>query len=448
MLISLALTMVVFLEMREQPYELLDQELGTEAKTLAVQIAEHDATAGAAQKNSGIIESRYWVRILDKNLKPVFWSGLSEKADLPLYDKGDDGYTVRMDELEKPPSNSRNGNGETSFRVRAVPVRIHGGDYLVQIARPVGLLDEEMSELVTALCTGLAVSFFLLGLVSYYVAGKIVQPISNINRLTKEINEKTLERRIPLGKSRDEIFELSESLNGMFDRLNLSFRRQKEFLANASHELKSPTSMLRLFFEEAARREDLPESFRPQLLQQGKNALRMERLSKTLLELSALELAPSIGKEIISISEIIQDLLENFSVVFRKKGIQVQVEVPEGLSLAGDKGMIRRMLINLLDNAVKYNNENGEIHVLCERKNGFVNLSVFNTGPGIPTDELNKVFEQFHRVEKSRSIKYGGAGLGLSIVRQIIHLHGGRIRMESQYGQWARVRVALPETIA
>ncbi|MBI9077592.1 MAG: HAMP domain-containing histidine kinase [Desulfatibacillum sp.] len=442
---SLVSSLVVFMEMREQPFELLDQELGSTAQAIASQITmDNNCLIDGNTLTPGIPGTRYWIKVLDTTLKPVCQSGVSGLGDIPLYDKGDDGYTVQVRLAENSLSPDQENDEEVPFRVRAVPVQIRGTDHIVQIAKPIEGLEDEISELVVALVTGLFVSFAFLCVLSNYVAGKIVKPISDINRLSKEINERTLEKRIPMGKCRDEIYELSQSLNSMFDRLQFSFRRQKEFLASASHELKSPTAMLKLFFEEAARQECLPESFRKDLMQQSKNALRMERLAKTLLELSALELAPSVDKDLFSLTQLIQDLLEDFSVVFRANNMQVSLDSPENLKISGDRNKIRRMLINLLDNAVKYNDENGEIKIEAFPKNNAVHLSVFNTGPGIPEDELVNVFDQFHRVEKSRSMQYGGAGLGLSIVRQIVQLHGGHVRMESQSGQWARVHVTFP----
>lgn len=442
---SLVLSFVVFMEMREQPFEVLDQELDSAAKAIAGRLAvENDGPENENTGASALRESRYWLRVLDDNLKPIYRSDLSGRVDIPLYDKKDDGYTVTLNIAGGLPSTGEGGDKGVPFRVRVVSARIKGANYLIQIAKPIEELEEEISDLLIALFTGLSVSLVVLTIFSYFVAGRIVRPISEINSLSREINEKTLGKRIPLGKSRDEIYELSDSLNHMFDRLQFSFSRQKEFLANASHELKSPTAMLRLFFEESAQRQDLPETFRRELMQQGGNALRMERLSKALLELSALELAPSLEKEIFSLTQLIEGLLEDFSVVFRVKNMRVRLDSPENLPLAGDRNKIRRMLINFIDNAVKYNDEKGEIQIWAGMENDSVHLSVFNTGPGIPADELEKVFDQFHRVEKSRSVQYGGAGLGLSIARQIVSLHGGRIWIESKPGEWARVHVVLP----
>ena len=123
---------------------------------------------------------------------------------------------------------------------RVIPIDSPNAHYLIQIAKPVENLEEETFDLLTAIGIGLAVSTVLLAGLSYVLAGRIVKPIAAINRIARDINENTLEKRIPLGKSRDEIQELAGCLNQMFDRLQYSFARQKRFIADASHELKSP----------------------------------------------------------------------------------------------------------------------------------------------------------------------------------------------------------------
>ena len=443
---SLMLCLVVFMEMREQPLEIIDSQLKASAESVVRQITLAQKSLEDKKDAVMLISSwHYWLKIYDHNLHVVYQSNMSGIVDIPLYIyNGEKTYNFNTYIPRERIDLHQDDEDEVTFRVRTFAKTISGLQYLIQIARPMEDLEEEGFDLLASIGTGLAVSTLLLVFLSYVLAGRIVRPISKINSLSREINEKTLEKRIPLGKSRDEIYELSESLNRMFDRLQLSFSTQKEFLASASHELKSPSAMLRLFFEESAQRLDLPEAFRRELMQQGGNALRMERLSKALLELSALELAPFLEIELFHLTQLMEGLLEDFSVVFRANNMMVRLNSPKNLMLAGDKNKIRRLLINLIDNAVKYNNEKGEIEIVAGMESGAVQIAVFNTGPGIPADELEKVFDQFHRVEKSRSVQYGGAGLGLAIARQIVSLHGGRIWIESKPGEWTRVHVVLP----
>jgi signal transduction histidine kinase len=272
----------------------------------------------------------------------------------------------------------------------------------------------------------------------------VLKPIGIIDRLARQVNDKNLSVRIPLNKSRDELYRLSKSLNRMFNRLEYSFETQKEFVASAAHELKSPLATLQLSMEDCIQHSDLPDSLRPQLSRQTDIVRRMIRLVKNLLDLSALELKECLDLKEINLAELLKSVLDEYEVVFSAKKIDVQDDIPPKLEVNGDRDNLQRAIINLIDNAVKYNQEGGQIKLKAVAKNKGAHLSFFNTGTGIPPKDLNRVFLQFYRVEKSRSAEYGGAGLGLSIVKRIIELHGGRIDIESRPSAWTCVNVYLP----
>jgi len=316
--------------------------------------------------------------------------------------------------------------------------------YIIQIAKPLDQLQDEVTDLVQIIALGLLVTTLLLILLSYGVAGRILKPIGVINRMARDISDRTLDRRIPLGKSRDELYELSGSLNRMFDRLQYSFDKQKQFIADASHELKSPITLFMLFMERALHRKDLPGSFKQRLMHQGNILRRMSRLVKNLLDLSALELKRNIDLKEVSLPSLLKSVLGDYEDVFAAKKIIVDMDIPENLAVRGDKDELQRVLINLVDNAIKYNRDGGEIRIKASKADQRVRLSLFNTGRGIPKADLDKVFEQFYRVEKSRSLRYGGSGLGLTIVKRIVELHGGTLEIESEPGAWTRVNVTLP----
>ena len=448
LLTSVLLSLLAFLEMREQLFRILDSDLRSRAAALAERLSKEQRPLGAEWVNAlSFRTNEYWIKVYSQDLRPVYQSDLSTVVDLPLYsNRGNHGYTVRAFLSRQSGQLFQDKrDDEVPFRVRVIEAQIGGVPYLIQIARPMEKLQEEIAELQAGLGMGLAGSTALLVILSYVFAGRILKPVADINRLTKEINEHSLEKRIPIGASHDELNELSATLNRMFDRLQYSFSRLKQFLANASHELNSPVAMLRLFFDEATQRQDLPEAFQHQLTSQSQHVLRMDRLVKNLLQLSVLELEDSLRPEEFSLKDLVQSVLEDFSLVLTEAKIHLETHLPANLNMIGDKDKIRRMLINILDNAIKYNVENGEINLELTQKENFVRISLFNTGPGIPKDEQEKVFEQFYRVEKSRSLHYGGAGLGLAIVKQIVRLHHGMVSVESEPGAWTRIDVTLPQ---
>lgn len=446
---SLVFSLVVFWEMREQPLRIMDSQLKATAVAVAIELAKvQTPQAGGPEVMLPLSSEHYWIRVYDHNRHTVYQSALSKVVDLPLYGgKGEDGYMVSAYVPRKRADLHQDDDGEVAFRVRTVAAYISGKPYLIQIAKPVEDLEDETLDLLAAIGIGLAVSAALLLGLSYVLAGRIIKPISAINRLARDINENTLQQRIPLGKSRDELHELADCLNRMFDRLQLSFARQKQFLAAASHELKSPIAILRLFFDEANQRSDLSDDLHQQLNNQGRNVLRMDRLVRTLLELSALEIRASLTLELFNITDLARLVLQDFAPLMERAGIKLESEMPQQLLIRGDYERIRRALINILDNAVKYNAEQGRIQFKIAGKKGWLHLSLYNTGPGIPKEDLPKVFDQFYRVDKSRSTQLGGTGLGLSIVREIVRLHEGSIAIDSQQGLWTRVDIYLPQRL-
>ena len=239
-----------------------------------------------------------------------------------------------------------------------------------------------------------------------------------------------MEQRIPIGKSRDELSVLAGSLNGMFDRLQHSFDRQKEFVGNAAHELKSPLTVLMLGLEEMLARENT-ESMQRGLLRHQQILQRLSKLVRNLLEISRLEQHASAKFETLNLNTLIFHVLDEFRDIIQMKNIKVETQL-ETFDFLGDSEKILRMLINLIDNAIKYNSDdNGYISITTQKTRGTVQLVIANRGQIIPPVALPKIFDQFFRVEQSRSAAYGGVGLGLTIVRHIIELHHGTVAVTS-----------------
>lgn len=443
---SLVFSLAVYLEMREQPLELLDAQLAAMADGLSRQLAADGRFFGDGQGVRLLLASEQdWVKVYDQRMRLLFQSSLAEMVELPFAPEGeDDGRTLTVRLPEKRSFLSHGKKDRVAFRVLVESRQIAGHHWLFQLARPIHRLDDELGDLLAAMAAGLLVSTLLLLVVSYVLAGRIVRPIALITRRAREINADTLEKRIPVGASDDELAQLSRCMNQMFDRLQHSFDRQKQYLSDASHELKSPLTMLRIFFEDAASHHQLPADFQQQLEAQRRNVRRMERLVKTMLELSLLEVRNSCHREPLDLTGLLASVIEDFEPLLEKERLRLVSRLPSRLDIRGDRDALRRVMINILDNAVKYNRADGLIEIDAARNGNRIRISVLNTGPGVPAAELEKVFEQFYRVEKSRSLEYGGAGLGLAMVEKIVRMHGGVVRMESREGEWAKIILELP----
>ena len=451
-LVSLVLSAIIFFEMLEQPYDLLDKQLDDEARILIQRVKQTPAAGKKKRfdlKLPAVLENNY-IRIFDPGKNIWFQTSLARQIRLPLEGTRQGSYTVNTTiPISRIRSTGDSGDpqddtDQLAIRMKAFSLSVDGRPVVLQIGKPIEKLDEEITDLLWILGSGLFMAAVLLLLIGYAVAGKILQPINTINRLAREISDQTLDQRIPLCRSRDELYTLSESLNRMFDRLQHSFERQKEFIANASHELKSPLTLLQLSTEEIVQDPGIPPALRDRVQHHLDTLHRMRRLINNLLELSVLESKAGVDAVPVDLPTLIASVLRDFKPAFRVRRLAVQVAAPRHLDVEIDRQKMRRVLVNLMDNALKYSPEGGCIELALGAENGSCRLSFFNTGEGVPREDLDRVFDQFYRVEKSRSLQHGGSGLGLTIVKRIIELHGGRIAMHSQEGRGTRVEIHLP----
>ena len=446
-LASLAFSLIVFVEMLELPNDLINAELESVVSALAVQGDALVSSEKTLQPDSLRLDiSRYWIKVFDSNGRLLYQSDLARLVDLPLR-LDERSYICEKNIPQEQIVLNQDADGEVVFKVRNIKIPLRGKEVTFLVAKPIEFLEEEIVELGKIFGLGLLCTILLLVFLSFNIAGRILKPVNVINRHAEEINSKTLNQRIPLGRSRDELYTLTGSLNHMFDRLQHSFARQKEFVANASHELKSPITLLLLFMEEAGQREDLPEPFKQKLTRQTDILHRMGRMVKNLLNLSALELKDFLEVEECVLPEMLDGILTEYQEVLAGQGITIEKHCPAGLRFMADHDTMHRALVNLIDNASRYNCENGRIVINARRqKKDNILLTIANTGQLISPDERLRVFDQFYRVEKSRSRELGGSGLGLAIVKRIIELHKGRIEIVAGPSDLTTFQITLPSS--
>ena len=444
---SLAFSIAVFFELVEQPFEILDAELESDAQRAV-------RTLVAWQKDSVTMPSdpaadeiyAYWLKIVEPDSgKLLYQSRMATSVNLSLFKPG----TSKTVNLTIPAGRSSQGRElrrETTFRVKSVSFAVEGEAFTAQIARPMEKLQEEIWDLVFSLAGGLILSSLVLIAISHFIAGKILQPIGQMKDLTKDISEKNLDRRLPVGPGDDEFNQLAKTINRMLDRLQHSFVKQRNFLFDTSHELKTPLTTMRLSIDEVCSSDMAPlsSSAKDNLLRLNEQVLRMERLVKDLLNLSSLEMVDAIETGPVSLTAILESLVADYRLLAEAQNVQIDLYLHALRDIEGDKKKLTRAFSNILDNAIKYNVDGGNISVEGKQTSDMMTIAVTNTGPGVAEAEIDKVFDQFFRVEKSRSIEHGGSGLGLAIVKRIIELHDGSVRLESLPGQWTRVTVCLP----
>ncbi len=445
---SFLFSVAVFCELIEQPFELLDNILKEEARRVTEEIAKK-----FSETNDKLPEyvardmEGYWVEIRDHDThRTLFRSAMAQSVSLPPVGPGE--RTVVSASIPNGQvKTDRDGDGKTAFRIRSFSMAFGGRSYVTQIARPMEKLEEEIWELVLGILSGLVFSTLILIAISRFMAGKVLRPIGEMNDLAKVISEKNLDRRIPAGEGPDEFSRLARTINRMLDRLQYSFERQRNFLFDTSHELKTPLTTIRLAVEEICANDaaNSPPFARDNLLRLNAQVLRMERLVKDLLSLSSMETTAVVDSNPVDMTWILSCLAEEYGFLAEARGIEMDIRLPPKLIVQGDRDKLRRAFSNIFDNAVKYNEEGGRIELTgCKDADG-VSVIVGNTGPGVAESEIPKVFDQFYRVEKSRSVEHGGSGLGLAMVKRIVELHGGETRFESTPGEWTQVTVTLPD---
>ena len=444
---SLLFSVVVFFELMEQSIKILDTVLAEEANITARMIVMGQRESVPAPFDSAAhVFYADWIEIYEQGTnRMLYQSDLAKLVKLSPVNPGSSAIVS----VVIPPEHinpGQNGGREVSFRVRTFLLTLDGRTVIVQIARPMEKLKEEIWELGLGIVSGLIFSTLALIAISRFVAGKILQPIGAMKDLAQDISERNLDRRIPAGEGRDEFNELARTINRMLDRLQYSFARQRDFLFDTSHELKTPLTTARLAIDEICTYdgEKLPSFAKENLFQLNDQVLRMERLVKDLLKLSSLETLTGIDPKPVHITDLLSSLVAEYQLLADTHNIKVDIRLPNRLVIQGEAEKLNRAFSNILDNALKYNVDGGRIEVMGNQSAAELMITVTNTGPGVADAEIPKVFDQFYRGEKSRSLRYGGSGLGLSIVKRIVELHGGKVKFESKQGAWTRVTVCLP----
>lgn len=452
LLVAIIFSGFVFYELMEQPFRLIDREL-RDIRDLASQQIESSSNASQPTEITEHPYVRYWIKIKEKEGKSLLQTPLVQHVDIPS--RIDDTFyfikrNIALENLwiaeeDKDELDDIIGN-KVYFRVLNEVRTINNRDYSFIVAKPIPILVQEGIELIIEIISGILLCTILSVLASYYLAGQILKPLTKINKLVREISDVSLHKRLPIDNNRDELQTLSLSLNTMFDRLQNSFERQKEYIGNASHELKSPLTILMLGHEKILS-ESLDETVRLGLEKQLDTLRRLSKLVRNLLEISRLEQHDSINRKLFDLKPLILHTVEEFEDVLDEKEIQLHLQL-QSIDLFADSDKILQMVINLLDNAIKYNlPSNGQIWLALDKVGENIELSISNTGVTIPKDSLVKIFEQFYRVEQSRSTMFGGAGLGLSIVNQILIIHQATIEVTSDHTGLTTFLVKFPDEV-
>lgn len=285
----------------------------------------------------------------------------------------------------------------------------------------------------------------LLFLSGKFLAGKTLKPVEEIRKQVDAIYGKNLSSRIATLNSNDELDQLANTFNRMLDRIENTFEQQRQFIADASHELKTPIAILRSQWEKLAMQNNLDNELRKKIVSDIEELARISRLISNLLLLSTPDnkaLASESG--LVNLNELFSALEDDVKVLAEPKSQCVKVTVQESIVLPGDKSRLYQLFLNLADNAVKYTPEKGSIEIKAHKNSDKIVITFEDNGIGIPPEHIPFVFERFYRVDKSRSRKTGGNGLGLAVCKTIAEALNGSISIESTLELGTKVTVVLP----
>jgi len=272
-----------------------------------------------------------------------------------------------------------------------------------------------------------------------------LRSVGRLSREVEEITERNLDRTISVEGMDAEIVGLAEAFNATIKRLDEAFLLQRKFLSDASHELRTPVSIIKSYCDITLKRERSVEEYRETVEVVEETVTRMSALVGKILDVARLESgAMTFMSEPVDLLRVIKSIYKLISPVADEKGIAVKLHGVEGeWTVAGDEDRLSELFMNLIENGVKYNRQGGTVDITLTGADGGVDVKVEDTGIGIPEDDLERVFGRFFRVDASRG-EATGAGLGLSIVKAIVDAHGGTIEVKSELGRGSTFIVHLP----
>ncbi len=400
-----------------------------------------------------LVEDRWFV-IVNENNRVIFHSAIARAIPFP-------GFVNRQkaeELLQKFQVDDRNKfamrkkrneayialleNKKVSMLFHSERITYNGKKYFFIIGTPKHFLDERIHGLNFVLVSYLIIFSAILSIVGFFFTRYVLSPVKKITDTVDKITHQNLSERIPV-KNNDEFGKLGKAINLLFERLDKSFKMQKEFISDASHELKTPLSVLKLSLENNLDDETVSNDERQRIVASLDTVNLMDGLVKKLLFISRLEKdRDKLHIEKISLNNILKDCVETLSVIAEDKGLKLISTFPEeDIYINADRQLLFIALFNIIDNAIKYTS-NGQVKILLKQNEQKALIKVSDTGIGMNNEDKKRIFERFYRADKSRKTG-AGYGIGLSITKRIIDLHEGEILVESELEKGTEVCLKL-----
>ncbi|HKV37261.1 MAG TPA: heavy metal sensor histidine kinase [Pyrinomonadaceae bacterium] len=340
-----------------------------------------------------------------------------------------------------------NGSNNHRIAVRRVTIPPAGTPYIILASQPLKPVEDELESLREILYFAAPAVLLLAGFGGWFLARQGLAPVTAMARSARQIGAGSLDQQLPIVNPRDELGQLATTFNDLLARLNAAFEEQRRFMADASHELRNPLSVMSTAAGVTLKKEHREEEEYREAL--GIIAEQTRRLSRIVNDMFMLARADAgqypLRKRTMYLDDLLEEVARAGAVLASDRKASVQLtNLPEAV-FHGDEDLLRQMLLNLVDNAVKFTPSDGSVTLSLERREDEYLLSVIDAGPGIPHEARRHIFERFYRADRVRTrAEDGGAGLGLSIARWIARAHDGDIELDDSNGTGTKFIVRLP----
>ncbi len=325
-------------------------------------------------------------------------------------------------------------------RTRSGRVDLGSTSLVLQVGRNSQIKAEVTNTVTTILVGGGLLALVIVLAVGYWLARSALRPVEEFTQLAAEIEASDLTRRLAVENKPAEVQRLANTFDAMLSRLEAAFGQQRNFVMDVSHELRTPLTGLRGNIDVMLMAPDLDAETRSQLERMSAEVSRLIRLTSNLLYFAHAEAGRDIVRRPVELDELCLEVVYQSRDI--RRDVNVRLAHEEQVSVAGDRDLLKQLVLNLVDNAIKFSPAGGEVLVSL-RHAGAAEIVVQDAGPGIEADQLELIFDRFHRAP-SNEAHTGGAGIGLAISRWIARVHGGDLRAESEIGRGSRFIVTLP----
>ncbi len=331
--------------------------------------------------------------------------------------------------------------GNEKIRLAALNTKF----YRIRVAYPEAQITEVLQNLFSIFLFLIPIVLMISIVGGFFLAKQSLKPVDVITQTARKITATNLRERISVVNPKDEIGRLSETLNDMIRRLETSFEQVKQFSMDASHELRTPLTIMRGEIELTLKRNPPAAAYKKTLASVLEEVIRMTSIIEGLILLAKADSGSAkLDLKATRIDLLVGEIEEDAEVLAERKNIEVGLTRLDNATVNGDALRLRQLMLNLVDNAIKYTPEGGKVTLSLARTNGSAYFAVEDTGIGIPEKDLSRIFDRFYRVDKSRSRQTDGLGLGLSISKWIAEAHGGSLLVESVVGKGTKFTVVLP----